>query len=194
MQENHSDFSRVAQNTLVLGSSGLIQPDPPGPAQSVQPANTAFQSDFSQESGKPKYIYLAPRASTIKEQGFSDAVAARIEALQRGSTRSVYEANWCLSDQVDFRAPPIKSIADFLLYLFQDRKLLPITIQSYRSAIADILEICLSMSAKMKISLVSWIISTETDPRFRGAFPPGTFPWYFTSSQRLLLNPLKRPH
>ena len=38
---------------------------------------------------------------------------------------------------MDFRAPFIKSIADFLLYLFQDRKLQPSTIDGYRSAIAD---------------------------------------------------------
>ena len=44
---------------------------------------------------------------------------------------------WCHSNQVDFRAPPLKSIADFLLYLFQDRKLQPSTIDGYRSAIAD---------------------------------------------------------
>ena len=41
----------------------------------------------------------------IKEQGFSEAVAAQIEVPQRGSTKSVYEAKWCLSNQVDFRAP-----------------------------------------------------------------------------------------
>ena len=33
--------------------------------------------------------------------------------------------------------PPVKSIADFLLYLFQDRNLQPSTIDGYRSAIAD---------------------------------------------------------
>ena len=44
---------------------------------------------------------------------------------------------WCLSNQVDFRAPPLKAIADFLLHLFQDRKLQPGTIDGYRSAIAD---------------------------------------------------------
>ena len=86
---------------------------------------------------------MAPRASAIKEQGFSAAVAARIEAPQRGSTRSVYEAKWiiftkwCLTHQVDFRASPVKSVADFLMYLFQDRKLQPSTIDGYRSAIAD---------------------------------------------------------
>ena len=88
---------------------------------------------------------MAPRATVIKEQGFSDAVAARIEAPQRGSTRSVYEAKWaiftkwCITNQVDFRASPVKSVADFLMYLFQDRKLQPSTIDGYRSAIADIL-------------------------------------------------------
>ena len=44
---------------------------------------------------------------------------------------------WCLSNQVNFRAPPVKAIADFLLYLFQDRNLQPSTIDGYRSAIAD---------------------------------------------------------
>ena len=44
---------------------------------------------------------------------------------------------WCVTNQVDFRAPPVKSVADFLLYLFEDRKLQPSTIDGYRSAIAD---------------------------------------------------------
>ena len=43
---------------------------------------------------------------------------------------------WCLSNQVDFRAPSLKAIADFLLHLFQE-KLQPSTIDGYRSAIAD---------------------------------------------------------
>ena len=37
-------------------------------------------------------------------------------------------------------APPVKSVADFLMYLFQDRKLQPSTVDGYRSAIADNLE------------------------------------------------------
>ena len=84
---------------------------------------------------------LEPQQSRSK--AFSEAVAARIEAPQRRSTRSVYEAKWtiftkwCLSNQVDFRAPPLKAIADFLLRLFQDKKLQPGTIDGYRSAIAD---------------------------------------------------------
>ena len=44
---------------------------------------------------------------------------------------------WCDANQVDFRSPPVKSVADFLMYLFEDKKLQPSTIDGYRSAISD---------------------------------------------------------
>ena len=143
LQENHSDCSGVAQHALVLGSGSHFQSNPIEPTHPAKPIDSAFQSDPSQKSDKPESPCMAPRASAIKEQGFSEAVAARIEAPQRGSTRSVYEAKWavftkwCVTNQVDFRAPPVNSVADFLMYLFQDRKLQPSTIDGYRSAIAD---------------------------------------------------------
>ena len=133
----------MAQHDLVLGSGGDVQPDSITLASNARPFDSALQSDPPQESVKLESPCMAPRATFIKKQGFSEAVAARIEAPQRGSTRSVYEAKWtifkkwCLSNQVDFRSPPVKSVADFLLYLFQDRKLQPSTIDGYRSAIAD---------------------------------------------------------
>ena len=110
MQENHSDCSGMAQHALVLGPGEHVQSDPTEPAFLAQPVNTALQSDPSQKSDTPKSPCMAPRATSIKEQGFSEAVAARIEAPQRGSTRSVYEAKWtiftkwCVTNQVDFRA------------------------------------------------------------------------------------------
>ena len=134
---------RVAQHDMVLGPSGNVQPDPIALASTAKPFDSTLQSDPSQESDKPKSPCMAPRATAIKEQGFSEAVATRIEAPQRGSTRSVYEAKWaiftkwCISNQVDFRAPPVNSVADFLMYLFEERKLQPSTIDGYRSAIAD---------------------------------------------------------
>ena len=141
--QNNSDCSRVAQHALVLGPGGNVKPDPTVSALHTKPSVSALQPGPSQEPVESEPICLAPRASAIKEQGFSEAVAARIEAPQRRSTRSVYEAKWtvfakwCLSNQVDFRAPPLKAIADFLLHLFQDKKLQPGTIDGYRSAIAD---------------------------------------------------------
>ena len=87
---------------------------------------------------------MAPRASAIQERGFSDEVAARIEAPQRLSTRAVYKSKWaifvkwCESHEVDFRSPSVNQIADFLLHLFKQRKLQPSTIEGYRTAIANL--------------------------------------------------------
>ena len=186
MQDNDSDCSRVAQHVLVLGSSGHVQPNPTESAQPAQPVNTALQLDPSQKSDQSKSPCMAPRASAIQEQGFSEAVAARIGLLNRGSTRSVYEAKWtiftkwCLADQVDFRAPPV-SMTDFLLYLFQVRKLQPCTIDGYRSAIADKLGNTPINVSKDENLTRSWIVSTDTDLKVGGAYPPGISPWYCTS-------------
>ena len=100
----------VAQHDMVLGPSGNVQPDPIALASTAKPTDSTLQSGPSQESDKPKSPCMAPRATAIKEQGFSEAVATRIEAPQRGSTRSVYEAKWaiftkwCITNQVDFTA------------------------------------------------------------------------------------------
>ena len=100
------------------------------PAQHTKLGISTIQPGPSQEPVKSELTCLAPRASAIKEQGFSEAVAARIEAPQRGSTRSVYEAKWtiftkwCLSNQVDLGHHLWKPLQ-------------PGTIDGYRSAIAD---------------------------------------------------------
>ena len=141
--QTHSDRPGVAQHALVLGLGDHVQSNTSQPAKSAQSVDTALQSDPSQKSDKSKSPCMAPRATAIKEQGFSEAVAARIEAPQRRSTRSVYEAKWaiftkwCITNQVDFKSPPLKSVADFLLYLFVVKNLQSSTIDGYRSAIAD---------------------------------------------------------
>ena len=141
--EGHIDRSRVAQHAMVLGSGGSVFSDPSLSTHSSRPSDTTIQRSLSQGSDQPEPSCLAPRAEAIREQGFSGPVATRIEAPQRSSTRTIYEAKWavfvrwCQTSQVDFRSPSIKHIADFLLHLFQEKNLQPSTIEGYRSAIAD---------------------------------------------------------
>ena len=172
LQPVNPDCTGVPQDALVLGPGGNVQPDPTVSAQHSQLGVSTIQPGPSQEPGKSEPTCLAPRASAIKEQGFSEAVAARIEAPQRGSTRSVYEAKWtiftkwCPSNQVDFRAPPLKAIADFLLHLFQ-ALLMATGLPLLTNWVTPPL-----MSVEMRISLVSWIVSIEKDPRAGGPSPP----------------------
>ena len=96
-----------------------------------------------QRSPRAQPARLAPTASSIQAQGFSDEVATRIEAPQRQSTRAVFESKWaiflkwCESHEVDFRLPSLSQVADFLLFLFKEKNLQPSTIDGYRTAIAD---------------------------------------------------------
>ena len=194
LQENHSDCSGVVQHALVLGLGDHVQSGPSQPTQPAQTIDTTLQSDPPQKSDKSESPCMAPRATAIKEQGFSEAVATRIEAPQRRSTRSVYEAKWsiftkwCLTNQVDFRSPPVKSVADFLLYFFEDKKLQPSTIDGYRSAIADKLGTT-TVGISKDENLTRLLDSFHRDrPKGRRGIPSWTIPWFYTSSQRLPLN------
>ena len=135
--------SRMAKHALVLGPSEPVRSDSLQASPGTRSSDSTFQRDDSQESRKPQSSCLAPRSLTIQERGFSDDVAARIEAPQRSSTRAVYKSKWaifvkwCQSYEVDFRAPSVNQIADFLLHLFKERNLQPSTIEGYRTAIAD---------------------------------------------------------
>ena len=143
VSQNGANCTRFAQHGLVLGSGGSVYTNP-FPASAPQGSgDSTCQWPPTQESHQSKPTCMAPRASIIQEQGFADEVAARIEAPQRSSTRAVYKSKWtifvkwCDSHKVDFRSPSVNQIADFLLYLFKDRKLQPSTIDGYRTAIAD---------------------------------------------------------
>ena len=80
LQQDHSDYQRVAKHALVLESGGNVQSDSPVSAQPAQFGVPTIQPDPAQELVKPESTCLAPRATAIKEQ--------------RGSTRSVYETKW----------------------------------------------------------------------------------------------------
>ena len=142
MQENNSDCSGMAEHALVLGFSGHVQPNnlslPSLPNLLTQPCNQIPHRNLSNLN---LHAWLVePQQS--KSRAYLRQWQKELKLL-RQSTRSVYVAKWaiftkwCISHQVDFRAPPIKSVTDFLMYLFQDKKLQLSTIDGYRSAIAD---------------------------------------------------------
>ena len=120
---------RLVKYALVLGSGGDVIPNTSLSSKPPGSPDSAFQRKPSQGSAKSEPSCLASRAKFIQEQGFSDQVATRIEAPQRWSTRFVYEAKWavfvrwCKAHQVDFHSPSVEQIANFLLHLFQNRRL-----------------------------------------------------------------------
>ena len=143
LSQDDSHCTRVAKHALVLGPGEFVGSDSPQSPFGKGPGDSTVQRTSSQEPQQSESACLAPRISAIQKQGFSDEVAERIEAPQRGSTRAVYKSKWaifvkwCESHEVDFRSPSVNQIADFLLHLFKERNLQPSAIEGYRTAIAD---------------------------------------------------------
>ena len=143
LSQNDSSCSGMAQHALVLGPGKALSSGALSASTSKGLGNSTLQRCSSLEPQQFEPTCLAPRACSIKQQGFMEEVATRIEAPQRLSTRAVYKSKWaiflkwCDSHEVDFRSPSISQIADFLLYLFKERNLQPSTIEGYRTAIAD---------------------------------------------------------
>ena len=124
-------------------------------------------------------------------------MAATIEAPQRGSIRSVYEANGSFFYQVMYHssgglwAPPVKSVLTSLCTCFRTGSCSPVPLMVTGQPLLIVWKICPSMSVRMKISLVSWRASTETDPKAGGESPPGTSSWFLHQLTRFILNQLK---
>ena len=96
LSQNDSDCSRVAQHALVLGPGQSVGSDSLQASAAKGSGDATFQWAPSQEPQQSESACLAPRASTIQERGFSDEVAARIEAPQRLSTRAFYKSKWAI--------------------------------------------------------------------------------------------------
>ena len=143
LSQNDLNCTGLAKHALVLESGQFVGADSLCSTSIAISGDTAVKQTSTPGSQESEPSCMAPRASTIQEQGFSDEVAARIETPQRLLTKAVYKSKWAIfvkryrSHEVDFRSSSVTQIVDFLLHFFQDRNLQPSTIEGYRTAIAD---------------------------------------------------------
>ena len=96
LSEDDSHCSMLAKHALVLGPGKFVGSDSLHSSASKGPGYSAVQRTSSQEPRQSEPTCLAPRASAIHNQGFSNEVAERIEAPQRVSTRAVYKSKWAI--------------------------------------------------------------------------------------------------
>ena len=82
LPKSNPDSPRLAQHAMVLGSSGSLSSDTHLSPEPPRSGDSTVQWCSPQGSSKPRPSRLAPRAEAIKEQGFSNLVALRIEAPQ----------------------------------------------------------------------------------------------------------------
>ena len=89
-------------------------------------------------------VYTLNAFITNRERGFSEAVAQRIAISQRQSSAGVYESKWkvfgewCHVKQINPVKATVQQLADFLIFLFEEKKLAISSIQGYRSCISKV--------------------------------------------------------
>ena len=181
MQNNHSDCSGVANMPwfwdLVAMPSQIPLSLPILPNLLTQPFNQIPHRNLTNLNLHA--WLLEPQQS--RRQWQRELRLLKEDKPDQSMRQSGPFLQWCVTNKMDFRAPPVKSVADFLLYLFQDRKLQPSTFDGYRSAIADKLgnsPINISKDENLTRVLDSF---HRGRPKGGGESPPGTSPWFCTS-------------
>ena len=144
MQGDPSGVSMVS-TTILSGSPGAVSSSTVPVASTSRPVISAPVRGASPPARDAPTPRLAAEYRTLEERGFSKEAATRISAPQAKSSLGIYEArwrvfaSWCQGRGEDPFKASAPLIADFLLYLFQDKKRRPTTITGYRTAIAGAL-------------------------------------------------------
>lgn len=80
--------------------------------------------------------------SNLVSQGFSESAAKRISLPHAASTSNIYNsrwgtfAKWCEASKIDPFKASVPQVANFLIFMFEERKAAFKTLQGYRTAIA----------------------------------------------------------
>ena len=135
--------------SLVASTSMVQQPDgaPLRPSSGSAPQTRSAKSKRC-HSQQPRHVpstRLAVIRRALQKKRFSSRASLFIESARRQSTRTVYDAKWkvfsqwCLRRKVNPLDPSPRRLADFLVFLFDERKLSVSTIKGYRSMISHTL-------------------------------------------------------
>jgi hypothetical protein len=99
-----------------------------GPLVSIQGKEAS-----SRHGETPSARTVAVRTS-IRQRGFSEKATKRISGAVRQSPGAIYDSkwsifcSWCLSEQIDPLSITAQQLAEFLLYLSEDKGYTPSTI------------------------------------------------------------------
>ncbi|CAG2218875.1 unnamed protein product [Mytilus edulis] len=140
--QDHSYCSGLVKTVLVPRTTTSVLCEAPlfaskrGSTVSIQRKKTA---SGSAESPSARLVVVR---NSLRKGGFSEGATKRISGSVRQSTGAVYDSKWsifctwCLSKQINPLSVTVQQLADFFLYLFEEKGYSPSTIKGYRSAIA----------------------------------------------------------
>lgn len=142
---NSPSSSSVADAILVPHSPRSPRRRSPRASEIQETPETTSSGGLSQGFGVPKTSRVATIKQSLVERGFSAEVANRAAAHQRKSSLSLYESHfkafigWLSKRNCPLEQVTVPVVADYLLYLFDDKGLQASTIASHRTALSEAL-------------------------------------------------------
>ena len=140
------DSPLLAQQNVVSRTTQSVDIITNNSPDKTKPTRSAPRKVFASKSRSSATSRMGIIQQSIRDKKFSKEVADHVSRARRESTRKVYDAKWRVF--VDWtnqkQINPIKAsptvIADFLIFLFRDKKCQVSTIKGYRSTISNTLK------------------------------------------------------
>ena len=140
--QDHSYCSGLAKSSLVSRSAASVLRASTRSSSDSQSSLSVQRQGCSSISRDVSSSRLASVRSNLRQEGFSESAASHISKSVRDSTNCVYDAKWkvfsawCDGRKINPFQITVQQLADFLVYLFEVKGLVPSTIKGYRSAIS----------------------------------------------------------
>ena len=144
--QNSSDSSVLATTTVVLRTSSSLSVSSDSSATNSKTLDSIQRKICSSKPHTSRPSRLGVIKQSIRDKKFSQNFADFFSRLRRTSTQKVYDAkwtifsNWCHTKKVNPISAPITVIADFLIFLFLEKKCQISTIKGYRAMISNTLK------------------------------------------------------
>ena len=141
--QNTVDSTLLAPEVVVQRPPGLSLGKSNTTSYSRRRTVSATRSASSSQPGNATSSRLDIIKRSVRERNFSQKVASRIAQSRRRSTRIVYDSkwkvfsDWCGTRSINPECPSVTRIADFLLFLFEEKQLAISTVKGYRSMLSN---------------------------------------------------------
>ena len=141
--QNSSHSSVLATTTVVLRTSSSISVSSDSSATNSKTTDSIQRKICTSKPPNFRPSRLGVIKQSIRDKKFSQNVADFVSRSRRASTQKVYDAkwtifsNWCHTKKVNLISASITVIADFLIFLFSEKKCQISTIKGYRSMISN---------------------------------------------------------
>ena len=144
--QNSSYSPSLAATNMVLRGSTITCLSSSSSFILSKTINTSKRKVSTSKPPSTQLSHLGVIKQSVRDRKFSQNVAEFVSKSRRTSTQKVFDAKWivytrwCHRRKVNPVSAPLTVIADFLIYLFSEKKYQISTIKGYRSMISNTLK------------------------------------------------------